>query len=130
MRSEILTGNIPAGQPSKCTNGVCTVAGCIADGPFKDQVVHLGPFNSKTRNNYCLKREFSTDPGITSYFSPAGILATTSQPTYETFRNYLEGVSGLFAGQHGAGHGAIGGQVCISFSARWFALFYFNQDEF
>lgn len=90
-----------------------TGGGCISDGPFKDQIVHLGPFNSTTRNNYCLRRDIN--PILPAgFFTPAAIAETMSQTYFETFRTFLEGVNKQFAGQHGAGHSGVGGQVGTS----------------
>lgn len=101
-----------AGEPSGCVGGFCTTGGCLTDGPFKDQVVHLGPFSSTAPNNYCLKREFNA-PLPAGYFNPGAVAMTMSQNEFETFWHYLEGVSGLYAGQHGAGHAGVGGQVGV-----------------
>lgn len=57
-----------------------------------------------------MKRDFNSATPA-GYFGPAPIAATMSQKYFETFRKFLEGINMVSAGQHGAGHGGVGGQV-------------------
>ena len=112
------------GVPGPCNDTrICisggTGGGCIKDGPFKDQIVHMGPWNDTgtNRNDQCLKRSFN--PAIPKEFwGPAALNHTFSQTTFEDFWPALEGFkfSGTYPGQHATGHGGVGGVV------RWLLL--------
>lgn len=88
--------------------------GCVQDGPFKDYVVHMGPWNDTgvNRNDQCLKRNFN--PSFAKEFLGSSVVQNTLvQTTFDDFILLFGGIKFSFTqlGQHGAGHVAVGGVV-------------------
>lgn len=74
----------------------------------------MGPWNDTgtNRNDQCLKRNFK--PNIAQMFlEPAMLQNTLAQKTFEDFILPFGGLPFSFEqlGQHGAGHGTVGGTV-------------------
>jgi tyrosinase len=88
--------------------------GCVADGPFKDVRLSVGPGTSVT--DHCLVRNFNA--GFARWGNSTQVANTTGQPDFESFR---QETGGAFKPPpykiHDAGHGMIGGEMGNVFSS-------------
>ncbi|RPB11325.1 Di-copper centre-containing protein [Morchella conica CCBAS932] len=107
-----------------------TGGGCITDGPFANITVHIGPADSLDRNDHCLSRDFHSQ-FPEQYFTPSAMNATMSLPTFDGFRQSLEGLLNDVdhIGQHGSGHGGTGGTMVDLFSSPGDPLFYLHHGQ-
>ncbi|KAJ4287542.1 hypothetical protein N0V90_012245 [Kalmusia sp. IMI 367209] len=83
---------------------------CIADGPFKDYVNALGPFQQIS--DHCIDRRL--DECSSAMADKKFVNDCMAMKNFTTFWPCLEG------GPHGAGHGGIGGQL---WRISWRSLF-------
>ncbi|KAF9558276.1 tyrosinase [Agrocybe pediades] len=98
--------------------------GCVANGPFKDYKLSLGP--GKLITTHCLTR--GIDPSDRIYLNSAAVKNTTDLPTYEEFRIELEGEPITPTHKlHDGGHAAVGGDMSNFFSSPGDPIFYLHH---
>jgi tyrosinase len=76
---------------------------CIVDGPFKDYVNAIGPFQQIT--DHCIDRKI--DECSSAQAAAKNIDQCMNSGNYSTFWPCLK------SSPHGAGHGCVGGQVSL-----------------
>ncbi|KUI59385.1 Tyrosinase [Cytospora mali] len=89
-----------------------TGGGCVADGPFANFNVSMGPGNHTEYNPHCLRRDFS--PIILKNAANQSVIDLTLTATdFWHLDRFVQGTSLELDGMmtHGAGHTGIGGQV-------------------
>jgi tyrosinase len=79
-----------------------TGGGCVADGPFTNMTVHLGPFTSLSRNDQCLKRDFAPEYAV-KYLAREKLDEVLAQAEYGWFARTLEGGTSFDESQIHAG---------------------------
>ncbi|PGH15885.1 hypothetical protein AJ80_05417 [Polytolypa hystricis UAMH7299] len=86
-----------------------TGGGCVADGPFKDMVIRLGPMDDLSGNPRCLHRDLS--PYFAGrYLGMNQTILTISQPDFGQFTRVNDGGPSFDdSGLHGGGHYSVGG---------------------
>jgi tyrosinase len=89
--------------------------GCVADGPFANYTLKLGPGLFVT--DHCLTRGFNNT--ATQFLNTSAIEETLSQPTWEQFTVRLEGSPEIapLHRAHDGGHVAVGGEMSNFFSS-------------
>lgn len=87
-----------------------TGGGCVRDGPFANQKLHVGPGFSVTPNSYCLKRDIN--PSFVMRTLNSSVVANTlAQPDFKHFDMALQGGVTLDTFTiHAGGHLGIGGK--------------------
>ncbi|KAH7320654.1 hypothetical protein B0I35DRAFT_198537 [Stachybotrys elegans] len=116
--------------------------GCVTSGPFKDQVVNLGPpspgmdglpavvGDPLAHNPRCLRRDLSNYTAGT-WMTLANLYNITlgdASHSIAQFQNELQGRFGDgFLGMHAAGHFAIGGESSDFFSSPNEPVFYLHH---
>ncbi|KJA30004.1 hypothetical protein HYPSUDRAFT_1062598 [Hypholoma sublateritium FD-334 SS-4] len=86
-----------------------TGGGCVTDGPFANQMLHVGPGYSVTPASYCLRRDIN--PSLVMRTLNASVVANTlAQPDFKNFDMALQGGITLDTFTiHGGGHLGVGG---------------------
>lgn len=89
-----------------------TGGGCIKNGVFKDEVIHLGNNNDSSYHERCIKRNIIREPAQL-WQKPSRVADVLAKPNFEEFAVSLEGNldwTGDF-GIHNSGHLTIEGDV-------------------
>ncbi|KAF8066692.1 hypothetical protein FPV67DRAFT_1781199 [Lyophyllum atratum] len=97
-------------------NGVAP-SNCVADGPFANYTLHLGPGHNIT--NHCLTRRINNALGAGSYFIQKVLAATT----YDDMNTFMTKVPG----PHAAGHSAVAGEMADPTSSPGDPLFFLHH---
>lgn len=99
--------------------------GCVADGPFANYTLKLGPGLFVT--DHCLTRGFNNT--ATQFLNTSAIEETLSQPTWEQFTVRLEGSPEIapLHRAHDGGHVAVGGEMSNFFSSPGDPIFYLHH---
>ncbi|TFK23843.1 Di-copper centre-containing protein [Coprinopsis marcescibilis] len=103
--------------------------GCVVDGPFANTVLHVGPGYLST--NHCVARGINED--LRPFVTTAAVNVVLAQPTFETFRNELDGTT-VFplppnSKPHDAGHALIGGHMTNFYTSPGEPLFYLHHGN-
>ena len=101
-----------------------TGGGCVNDGPWAglNDVVHMGPANSTTLNEQCLKRDLAPEFAA-RYLNIDQTRLTLGMESYETFTGSVEGKTSFDeSGVHGGGHYGVGGTFGMSLLPSFFFL--------
>lgn len=86
-----------------------TGGGCLAEGPFADYMVSMGPGNSTAPNPHCLVRDIN--PGfVRQMLGRAENAQVLAQPDFWHFTRRIEGAT-MGNSCHSAGHGGVGGRA-------------------
>ncbi|PPQ86638.1 hypothetical protein CVT25_006822 [Psilocybe cyanescens] len=103
---------VPADSPFGVVPGR-TGGGCVADGPFKNMTVTMGPNDALNGNPRCLTRDFS--PYFAGRYLGANVTKLTmSAKDFGSFDRVVEGGPSFDAsGLHGGGHYGVGGNLGI-----------------
>ncbi|KAK8055239.1 hypothetical protein PG993_000466 [Apiospora rasikravindrae] len=86
-----------------------TGGGCVADGPFADHQVSMGPGNSTAYNPHCLVRDINPS-FVRQMLGKAESVQVLSQPDFWHFTRRIEGAT-MGNSCHSAGHGGVGGRA-------------------
>lgn len=78
-----------------------TGGGCVADGPFANMTIHMGPGNNVSYNPRCIRRDFIPD----LFFEMASQEVVNRNMAIESFPLFQQSSGSL----HIAGHPGIGG---------------------
>ena len=117
-----------------------TGAGCVADGPFKDEKLHIGPLGAMRPNNTrCLTRNLNAASAHGAAAKESFRQVLTASKTFGDLRAALEmpiraagGANGTagprMAGSlHTVGHGGIGGEMLDVFTSTNDPLFFLHH---
>ncbi|KJA17062.1 hypothetical protein HYPSUDRAFT_146932 [Hypholoma sublateritium FD-334 SS-4] len=96
--------------------------GCVADGPFANYTLSLGPGKLATR--HCLTRGFSD--AVKYALTAAAVANATRATNFEGFRTMLEGDFSSFR-PHNGGHVAVGGEMSNFYSSPGEPLFWLHH---
>ncbi|KAH9477002.1 N-acetyl-6-hydroxytryptophan oxidase ivoB [Psilocybe cubensis] len=98
--------------------------GCIADGPFANYTVRLGP--GKLHTTHCVVRQI--DDAYAVYLDSPAIGRLMASPTFEVFRYELEGMPETTDHRvHDGGHLSVGGEMSNQYSSGSDPLFYLHH---
>ncbi|KAK8088261.1 N-acetyl-6-hydroxytryptophan oxidase ivoB [Apiospora hydei] len=86
-----------------------TGGGCVADGPFADHQVSMGPGNSTAYNPHCLVRDINPS-FVRQMLGKAESAQVLSQSDFWHFTRRIEGAT-IGNSCHSAGHGGVGGRA-------------------
>ncbi|KAH9477723.1 N-acetyl-6-hydroxytryptophan oxidase ivoB [Psilocybe cubensis] len=107
-----------------------TGGGCVRDGPFAHQRLHVGPGNSVAPNSYCLTRDFSPII-VMSALNTSVVNRVLSQPDFNNFDIVLQGGITLETFTvHAGGHLGVGGKfgtIADVYSSPGDPLFYLHH---
>lgn len=103
---------VPADNPFGVVPGR-TGGGCVANGPFKNMTVNMGPNDSLAGNPRCLTRDFS--PYFAErYLGVNQTRLTLAQPDFGSFNRVVEGGPDFEAsGVHGGAHYGVGSNLGV-----------------
>ena len=125
-----IPGAFPPPTPTRIDFAGGSGGGCVANGPFVNFTLNVGPGDVLTYNPRCLSR--SINPTMTQWLDFSNVAPLSEATSYEQFDYITEGTpirrnQTIPSTFHGAGHFVIGAEASDIYSSNCEPIFYLHH---